>query len=114
MPCELQEIALFDHNQLDKTQAQFLGGESLVSYVMDHHVDNNCFAPQQLKYKNVKLIGSCCSILTQEIMAAIELFPDDFSPTVKINLAYFLGAPILLDTSNFASALKDNKWTHED
>ncbi len=112
-PLNLQEIALFDHNQLEKEQAEYLGAH-LVTYIMDHHVDNHCYSPAQLKYKNVKLIGSCCSILTQEIISAIDLFNDDFNTDTKINLAYLLGAPILLDTSNFAAALKDNQWTDED
>lgn len=41
------------------------------------------------------------------------LSPDHFEAD-SVNFAYLLGAPILLDSSNFAAGLKDNKWSHED
>lgn len=38
----------------------------------------------------------------------------EFSTQSKINLAYLLGAAIVLDSSNFSPSLKDVKWSSED
>lgn len=37
-----------------------------------------------------------------------------FDKKAPVNFAYFLGAAIALDTSNFKEALRDTKWQRED
>ncbi len=42
------------------------------------------------------------------------LLSSDHFQQGEANFAYLLGAPIMLDSSNFSESLKDNKWSHED
>lgn len=43
-----------------------------------------------------------------------NLFSDSHWNEEPINFAYFLLAPIILDTYNLDSSLKDSKWQEED
>jgi len=60
------------------------------------------------------MIGSACSLLTLMIKESEGLLSLDHFQQGEANFAYLLGAPIMLDSSNFSESLKDNKWSHED
>ena len=108
---QVEEVVLVDHNILDVTQSD-LGDK--VSRVIDHHVDANAYQ-SQLKEKIVCLVGSACSLVACKYMEDEEMFKEDLAVVDgKTNLAYLLGAAIVLDSYNFREELKDKKWNQLD
>lgn len=86
----INEFALIDHNKLDNSQ-QYL--ESKITRIVDHHIDNNLYL-EQLKEKEIKLIGSATTLVIDKLIKEYpELIDKDF--------AYFLMAPIVLDSFFF-------------
>ncbi|CDW75375.1 UNKNOWN [Stylonychia lemnae] len=100
---QIDEIALIDHNKLDVSQT-FL--EPKIRRIVDHHIDNNLYL-EQLKEKDIKLIGSATTLV-------IDRFMSDFLLHIDKDLAYFMLAPIVLDSFFFDENLKDSKWTQQD
>jgi inorganic pyrophosphatase/exopolyphosphatase len=111
----VEEIALIDHNLLDEAQAKVLGDDahSKVRWVYDHHVDTKFYPAGQLHEYIVKFIGSACSILANKMAADEHLFDKSLFEG-PLNLAYLVGAAVVLDTHNFKEALRDKKWNGED
>jgi inorganic pyrophosphatase/exopolyphosphatase len=97
---EIIEVALIDHNILDPEQAVALQADSKITRVIDHHFDNKHYPKEQLIEYVVKFIGSACSILVQMIQNDFKLFSASHWEETQPNFAYFLGAPIILDTGN--------------
>ena len=83
--------------------------------IVDHHVDNEYYPAEQLVDKEVRFIGSACSLLALRFKQDFGLMDSSlFDTSVHPNFAYFLAPPILLDSANFAPSLKGNKWSEED
>lgn len=72
-PDSVDEVALIDHNELDKDQND-LG--SKVKRVIDHHVDSKAYA-DQLVEKQCRLVGSACSLVALMIKKNEAPFADD-------------------------------------
>ena len=68
--------------------------------IHDHHVDNGLYT-ETVKVREIRLLGSACTLLI---------------PKVKLDdeLAQFLSAPLMLDSYNFSDNLKGSKWVEED
>lgn len=63
----------------------------------------------------MKFIGSAAAILVNKMKEDMHLFdPELFNKNDPRNFAYFIGAPIILDTHNFYEEYRDKKWSHED
>jgi len=106
-------MALIDHNVLDREQSD-LG--SKVKRVIDHHVDSGAYA-DQLVEKQCRLVGSACSLVALMIKEDEALFAEDLvrsEPGQPANLAYLLGAAVVLDSYFFNEELRAKKWTEED
>ena len=73
---------------------------------MDHHVDNELYK-EQLIEKQIELIGSATTLVIDRI---IKEFPE----SIDIDFAYFLQAPLVLDSYYFEENLKGSKWTEKD
>lgn len=109
----IDEVALIDHNVLDKDQSD-LG--SKVTRVVDHHIDSGAYAGQ-LKEKQCHLVGSACSLVALMIKADEALYAEDMErmePGQPANLAYLLGAAVVLDSYFFKEELRAKKWTEQD
>ena len=79
--------------------------------IYDHHIDNNAYPTNQLQEKVVKFIGSATSILVDKIRVDKELFEEEnWSSGDGKNFAYFLSAPIVIDTNNFSENLRNTRW----
>ena len=109
---QITETVLFDHNLLDVRQ-QHLGKN--VTTIVDHHVDSNAYL-DTLKSKQIKPMGSCCSILALNLQEKESFFKEDLEqgPTGQPGLAYMLGASITLDSYYFRESLKNSTWFDED
>ena len=59
-------------------------------------------------------MGSASSILVNMIKDGKDLFGNEFFEDSPYNIAYFLSAPIVLDTNNFDPSLEGSRWTQED
>lgn len=57
--------------------------------------------------KQIELIGSATTLV-------IERLFNEFPNSIDSELAHFLKAPIVLDSYNFESSLKESKWTDKD
>ena len=101
---EVESVALVDFNQLTKELEPLLNKK--VHYIVDHHVDSNMYL-ETLKQKDLKLIGSACTLVCQKLL---ELSPD----TIDSDLAMFLSAPISLDSYNFSEHFYNSKWVDDD
>ena len=108
---DITEIALIDHNQLDIDQEQWLGKH--VSYIVDHHVDMNLYS-DTLKEKEVRFVGSACSLVALMFKKNRHIFEEDLTPSDMPNLAYLLAAAVCLDSYNFLDELRDSKWNQSD
>jgi inorganic pyrophosphatase/exopolyphosphatase len=108
---DITAIALVDHNQLDIEQEQWLGKN--VTYIVDHHVDNHAYA-DTVKAKEVRFIGSACSLVALMFKNHRHLFEEDLAPGDLPNFAYLLAAAICLDSYNFLDELRDKKWNEDD
>ena len=62
---------------------------------------------EQLLEKEIELIGSASSLVAAK-------FIKDFPEVLDRDMAYFLAAPIALDTYFFDEGLKGTKWTDKD
>ena len=71
-----------------------------MTHIVDHHIDNNCYA-DTLVEKEVRFIGSACSLVAIMFAKKEELFIDDFATSKEPNLAYLLGAAVVLDSYYF-------------
>ena len=71
----VEEMALIDHNVLDREQSD-LG--SKVRRVIDHHVDSGAYA-EQLVEKQCRLVGSACSLVALMIKEDEALFAEDLA-----------------------------------
>ena len=107
------EMALVDHNILDTNQSDM---GSKVTRVIDHHVDSGAYADQIVE-KQCRLIGSACSLVALMVKEDLAPFAEDF---VRVeagqpqNMAYLLGAAVVLDSYFFKEELRAKKWTDED
>ena len=109
----VEEVALIDHNVLDKDQNDL---DSKVTRVIDHHHDSGAYAGQLVE-KTCHLVGSACSLLVLMIKETESLFAEDLvrvEPGQPPNLAYLLGAAVVLDSYFFKEELRAKKWTDED
>jgi inorganic pyrophosphatase/exopolyphosphatase len=110
---KVEQIALFDHNAIDPQQRDtLLNSGAKVTHILDHHADQNLY-DTQVEMKQVRFIGSACSLLTFLLRDNEAKFSQDLGSD-GVNLAYLLAAPVLLDSSNFHPDLKGNKWSDED
>ena len=101
-------MILVDHNKLDISQQDL---STKVTRIIDHHFDENCYT-EQLIEKQCRLIGSAASLIVHKYIQDQQLFEDDFLASNEApNLAYLLGAPIVLDSTFFKPELKDKRWT---
>ena len=71
----VEEVALIDHNVLDKDQSELSGK---VKRVIDHHVDSGAYA-DQLTEKTCHLVGSACSLLALMVRDSEADFADDLA-----------------------------------
>jgi len=60
------------------------------------------------------LIGSACSLVALMIKADEAMFAEDLERSETPNLAYLLGAAVVLDSYFFKEELRAKKWTDED
>jgi inorganic pyrophosphatase/exopolyphosphatase len=102
---------MVDHNQLDLEQEDWLGKN--VTHIVDHHVDMHCYA-DTVKAREVRFIGSTCSLIAFMIKRDRHLFEEDLVPSDMPNLSYLLAAAICLDSCYFLEDIRDNKWTQDD
>lgn len=75
-------------------------------FIVDHHVDSNLYL-ETLKQKDLKLIGSACTLVCQKLL-------EHSQDSIDSDLALFLSAPISLDSYNFADHFYNSKWVDED
>jgi len=108
---DITETALVDHNQLDMDQEEWLGKN--VTRVIDHHIDNECYK-DTLVEKEVRFIGSACSLLALMFQKDKHLFAEDLAPSDEPNFAYLLAAAVVLDSYNFLESIKNKKWNDDD
>lgn len=101
---------MVDHNVLDKDQSDM---GSKVTRVIDHHVDSGAYAGQ-LVDKQCRLVGSACSLVALMYKEDQALFADDLARSETPNLAYLMGAAVVLDSYYFKEELRAKKWTDED
>lgn len=106
----IDEVALIDHNLLDTDQSDM---GSKVTRVIDHHVDSGAYAGQLVE-KQCRLVGSACSLVALMYKEETALFADDLARSDSPNLAYLLGAAVVLDSYFFKEELRAKKWTDED
>lgn len=106
----VESVGLVDFNELND---QFLILGDRVHFIIDHHVDNNLYA-DSLQEKEVKLVGSACTLVTRKIMATNIADGKESRMAVDSDLALFLSAPLSLDSSDFNLELCGSKWTVED
>jgi inorganic pyrophosphatase/exopolyphosphatase len=100
---DVESVALVDFNQLTKDLEPKLCDK--IHYIIDHHVDSNMYL-ETIKHKEIKLIGSACTLVAQMIMNEQNAMDSD--------LAMFLSAPISLDSYNFADFFHGSKWVDQD
>jgi len=103
---QVESIGLVDFNELND---DFKMLSPYVHFIIDHHVDNNLYL-ESLQFKEIKLIGSACTMVARKIMD-VEL---NGGCGIDADLALFLSAPLSLDSSNFNLELKGSKWVEED
>ena len=61
------------------------------------------------------MIGSACSLVALKYAKCEEEMKEDLAPSQDPpNLAFLLGAAVVLDSYNFKEDLRDKKWTQED
>jgi len=96
---------------LDPEQEEWLGKN--VTHIVDHHVDNHCYA-DTLVAKECRFIGSACSLVALMYQREKHHFEDDLAASPEPNLAYFLAAAVCLDSYNFLEELRDRKWNKDD
>ena len=107
----VSEVVLVDHNKLDISQQDL---SPKVTRIIDHHFDEKEYT-DQLVEKECRLIGSATSLIVHKFIKDLQQFQDDFTAQSELpNLAYLLGAPIVLDSHFFKPELKDKRWTDED
>jgi inorganic pyrophosphatase/exopolyphosphatase len=87
------ELALVDHNRC--TLSPELAGA--VRQVVDHHVDERQYVDDSLRFKWIRPVGSCCTLLAQLAAHQLAAHRDD---------AALLLITIITDTINFDPALK--------
>lgn len=108
---DVEELALIDHNKLDLHQSEY---GSKVTRVIDHHVESGAYEGQ-LVQKQVRLIGSACSLVALLLEQDYDLFWEDLKPSEsKANMAYLCAAAVVLDSYFFDESLRGKKWTDED
>ncbi|CAF0861230.1 unnamed protein product [Rotaria sordida] len=85
------EIILVDHHCL---YSKF---NKIVTQIIDHHpLKENSIALQDSSKIKIELVGSCCTLIAEEILTSNT----NFQMTNEI--AYLLTGPILFDTFNFS------------
>ncbi|CAG8534150.1 5676_t:CDS:2 [Paraglomus occultum] len=87
------KIVLVDHNQL---MSRWKDVEGKVYRIIDHHKDENLYSVTG-EYRNIKLVGSACSLVTLEFKDLWTKATDDQKKTLA-KLPKLLLAPILVDT----------------
>ena len=61
------------------------------------------------------MVGAACSLVALKIAGDEALMQEDLAASDEApNLAYLLGAAVMLDSYNFKEELRDKKWTQED
>ena len=63
---KVESVALVDFNELNQ-QFSELGNK--VHFIVDHHVDNGLYT-DTLKEKEIKLIGSACTLVIHKLLSA--------------------------------------------
>ena len=89
---------------------------SKVTRVVDHHHDSGAYADTIVE-KQCHLVGSACSLVALMLKKDEALFLEDLQRTEgssEKNLAYLLGAAVVLDSYFFKEELRAKKWTDED
>jgi len=87
-------LVLVDHNHLSAAQEQIFS-KSVVE-IIDHHVDEKLYLETTQERRNIELIGSCSSLVTEEIIKS-----DRRREILTQDVAKLLAATILVDTVNF-------------
>ncbi len=95
---DLMRLNLVDHNILRPRQQKYF---QVVERIVDHHADEKVEYPL-LKMKNVTVIGSSASLVT-------EYFQKSLSAKMNPDIALMLLAPILMDTGNLKMKEKTTK-----
>lgn len=103
----ITEMALIDHNILDKDQND-MGAK--VTRVIDHHVDSGAYEGQIVE-KQCHLVGSACTLVAIMLKADEAIFAEDLAQSDTPNLSYLLAAAVVLDSYFFKEELRDKKWT---
>eukprot|EP01091_Cochliopodium_minus_P015074 TRINITY_DN5269_c0_g1_i1.p1 TRINITY_DN5269_c0_g1~~TRINITY_DN5269_c0_g1_i1.p1 ORF type:complete len:383 (-),score=106.02 TRINITY_DN5269_c0_g1_i1:256-1404(-) len=94
-------FVLVDHNRLASSQGEF---SDHVVEILDHHVDENKYS-STLKKKKIELVGSCATLVAEEILSQNEVEMED-------TFIQLLLAPIIVDTNNLDP--KSGKATPKD
>lgn len=88
-------LHLVDHNQLNPDQEHLA---SRVIDIIDHHVDSGAYPA--LTRKIIKTIGSCTTLIANELFKTLPL------DTIPKAFAALILAPVLMDTDNLLSLEK--------
>ena len=100
------DIFLVDHNSLAPSQNNL---KRFIREIIDHHEDKveSWLEPGQKVKKNIRLAGSCCVLVAERILKDARLILDE-------ELAFGLYLTIIVDTYNFDTKFKNNRWVEKD